>query len=70
MAKYLARQIKMGKLDYDEVVTKYPQFKDEIDKILGKWYTVFAERLANDTHFRRGCSLPTIPPKNKGINIK
>lgn len=36
MAKYLARQIKLGKLDYDEVVTKYPQFKDEIDKILGK----------------------------------
>lgn len=36
MAKYLARQIKMGKLDYDEVVTKYPQFKDEIDKILGR----------------------------------
>lgn len=36
MAKYLARQIKMGKLDYDEVIAKYPQFKDEIDKILGK----------------------------------
>lgn len=35
MAKYLARQIKMGKLDYDEVVKKYPQFKDEIDRILG-----------------------------------
>lgn len=36
MAKYLARQIKMGKLDYDEVISKYPQFKDEIDKFLGK----------------------------------
>ena len=36
MAKYLARQIKMGKLDYDEVISKYPQFKGEIDKILGK----------------------------------
>lgn len=36
MAKYLARQIKMGKLDYDEVVTKYPQFKEEIDTILSK----------------------------------
>lgn len=35
MAKYLARQIKMGKLDYEEVVKKYPQFKSEIDKILG-----------------------------------
>lgn len=36
MAKYLARQIKMGKLDYDEVISKYPQFKSEIDRILGK----------------------------------
>jgi hypothetical protein len=36
MAKYLARQIKMGKLDYEAVVEKYPQFKDEIDRILGK----------------------------------
>ena len=35
MAKYLARQIKTGKLDYDEVVAKYPQFKAEIDEILG-----------------------------------
>lgn len=34
MAKYLARQIKNGKLDYEEVVERYPQFKDEIDKIL------------------------------------
>lgn len=36
MAKYLARQIKMGKLDYKEVVEKYPQFKEDIDKILNK----------------------------------
>lgn len=36
MAKYLARQIKLGKLDYDEVIAKYPQFKEAIDKILGK----------------------------------
>ena len=36
MAKYLARQIKLGKLDYEDVIAKYPQFKDEIDKILGK----------------------------------
>lgn len=35
MAKYLARQIKNGKLDYNEVVEKYPQFKDEIDRLLG-----------------------------------
>ena len=36
MAKYLAMRIKAGKLDYDEVVEKYPEFKDEIDRILGK----------------------------------
>ena len=36
MPKYLAMRIKAGKLDYDEVVTKYPEFKDEIDSILGK----------------------------------
>lgn len=35
MAKYLARQIKLGKLDYEAVIEKYPQFKDEIDRILG-----------------------------------
>lgn len=35
MAKYLASQIKKGKLNYDEVVAKYPQFKEEIDRILG-----------------------------------
>lgn len=34
MAKYLARQIKMGKLDYDAVIAKYPQFKEDIDRIL------------------------------------
>ena len=36
MAKYLAMRIKAGKLDYDEVVAKYPQFKDEIDRILAE----------------------------------
>lgn len=36
MAKYLARQIKAGKLNYDEVIEKYPQYKEEIDEILGK----------------------------------
>ena len=36
MAAYLARQIKEGKLDYDEVVAKYPQYRDEIDRILGR----------------------------------
>lgn len=36
MAKYLALRIKAGKLDYDEVIAKYPQYKEEIDRILGK----------------------------------
>lgn len=35
MARYLASRIRAGKLDYDEVVAKYPQFKEEIDEILG-----------------------------------
>lgn len=34
MAEYLAMRIDKGKLDYDLVVSKYPQFKDEIDNIL------------------------------------
>lgn len=36
MAKYLAMRIKNGFLNYDEVVAKYPEYKDEIDAILGK----------------------------------
>lgn len=37
MAKYLANQIVLGALDYTAVVTKYPQFKTEIDAfIIGK----------------------------------
>ena len=34
MAKYLAMRIKQGKLNYDDVVAKYPQYQDEIDNIL------------------------------------
>jgi hypothetical protein len=34
MATYLAMRIKEGKLDYTAVVTKYPQFKSDIDAIL------------------------------------
>lgn len=34
VASYLARQIKKGKLNYDAVVTKFPQYKDDIDAIL------------------------------------
>lgn len=34
MAGYLAMRIELGKLDYTAVVTKYPQFKADIDEIL------------------------------------
>ena len=34
MEVYLASRIKIGKLDYVSVVTRYPQFKDGIDEIL------------------------------------
>lgn len=34
MAKYLAMRIKQGKLEYDAVIAKYPQYKEEIDAYL------------------------------------
>ena len=34
MAGYLAMRIEAGKLDYTAVVTRYPQFKVDIDTIL------------------------------------
>ena len=34
MAKYIAYQIYIGKMDYNEAIEKYPQFKDEIDTYL------------------------------------
>ena len=34
MAAYLAMRIQQGKLRYDEVVAKYPEFKEDIDHIL------------------------------------
>lgn len=34
MAAYLALRIEQGKFDYSAVVTKYPQFKNDIDQIL------------------------------------
>ena len=34
MAGYLAMRIEKGALDYKAVVTKYPQFKADIDEIL------------------------------------
>jgi hypothetical protein len=34
MAAYLASRIEIGKLDYKAVITKYPQFKADVDEIL------------------------------------
>ena len=34
MAGYLTMRIEAGKLDYVAVVTRYPQFKEDIDTIL------------------------------------
>lgn len=34
MAAYFAMRIEKGKLNYRTVVSKYPQYKDEIDEIL------------------------------------
>lgn len=34
MAKYLALQIKKGNLNYDDVTTKFPHLKIEIDGYL------------------------------------
>lgn len=44
MAGYLAYRIELGKLNYDAVVAKYPQFKEDIDLILASdGYTVNAD---------------------------
>lgn len=34
MASYLGNQIYKGKLEYDEVIAKYPDFKSDIDLFL------------------------------------
>ena len=34
MQNYFAMRIKSGKMDYTAVVTRYPQFKEDIDEIL------------------------------------
>lgn len=34
MAAYFAMRLEMGKLNYNTVVAKYPQFKEGIDLIL------------------------------------
>lgn len=37
MARYLAMRIHQGKLDYDEVIAKYPNLKEDIDKYLAQY---------------------------------
>lgn len=34
MAKYLAYQIILQKLKYNEVTTRFPKYKEDIDKVL------------------------------------
>ena len=34
MARYLAFQIILGKLTYNEVISRFPKYKDRIDTIL------------------------------------
>lgn len=36
MIEYLVMRIQEGKLDYDMVITKFPQYKNEIDLLLNK----------------------------------
>lgn len=36
MEAYFAMRIQQGKLKYEEVVAKYPQYKEGIDKILNE----------------------------------
>lgn len=36
MEKYLAMRIKEGKLNYAEVIKKFPQYKEAIDALLEK----------------------------------
>lgn len=33
MPAYLVSQIKLGKIKYQEVIEKYPQYKEDIDRI-------------------------------------
>lgn len=36
MVEYLVMRIQEGKLDYDTVIAKFPQYKEIIDTLLGK----------------------------------
>lgn len=37
MAKYIAYQIYMGAMDYDEAVSKYPKLQNDIDRYLAEF---------------------------------
>ena len=37
MAEYFAKQIINGKLKYEEVVQRYPQYKKEINEFIKKY---------------------------------
>ena len=44
MAAYFAMRLEKGKLNYNTIVQKYPQFKEDIDLILtADGYTVNAD---------------------------
>ncbi len=34
MVRYLVMRIRAGKMDYDAVIARFPQYKDEIDGLL------------------------------------
>ena len=36
MAAYFAMRLEKGKLNYNDVIARYPQFKDEIDQIIAE----------------------------------
>lgn len=41
MGRYLALRLEKGKLNYNDVIAQFPQFKDSIDQILrSDGYTV------------------------------
>lgn len=37
MAKYIAYQIYMGAIDYDEAVSRYPKLQNDIDRYLAEF---------------------------------
>lgn len=48
MPKYLALQIFKGKLEYDEVIEKFPQFADDINNELTELGYIFESEEDNN----------------------